>query len=82
MVTGNYSLDGVACYLYPTPALGLTPLYRLGRKQPKDQLYTTSLDELYHALTQFNYEAQGVAGHVLGTQFPGAVPLYKLSKPA
>lgn len=78
----EYTLDGEAGYVFPTPVFGLTPLYQLGKKDRSDYLFTTSLAEVYHAIAEFGYEGQGIAGHVLGAQYPGTMPLYRLSRAA
>lgn len=79
----GFSLEGVACYVYPTQASGTTPLQRLHHKTTFDYFYTADPTEALAAIANNGYEEDGVACHVYGrgSQPPNSIPLYRRSMP-
>ena len=73
----GYSLEGIACYVYPTPAKGMTGLLRL--RSSTDHFYTTNAAESDNAVRNYGYVLEGTCCYVYGNQGSAdRVPFYRL----
>ncbi|HSX29856.1 MAG TPA: hypothetical protein VLE73_04840 [Candidatus Saccharimonadales bacterium] len=75
----NYWMnDGVVFQGFPSYESGTVPVYRLSRANT--HLYTTSLDELDNAVTQYGFINEGVKFYAQPAQTASSRPVYRLTK--
>jgi Repeat of unknown function (DUF5648) len=81
---GEWQREGTEGWLFPSPVVGTTPLYRLylnkDGKHP-DHLYTANRDEGNQVIKTWGVAYEGIAGYVATTQTPGTTPLLRLYNP-
>ena len=73
----GYVTEGVACYVYSSPAPDTTPLYQLVSNISGDH-YTIDADERDAAVANNGYVTEGVVCYVYSSLAPGTTPLYQL----
>lgn len=72
---GNYTYEGVQCYIHPAPATGSTPLFRYWNAKNTDHFYTTNWSELRAGRS--GYQLEGIQGYVYARQRAGTIPLHR-----
>jgi hypothetical protein len=74
---GEWQREGTEGWLFPSPVVGTTPLYRLylnkDGKHP-DHLYTANRDEGNQVIKTWDFAYEGIAGYVASTPSTGATP--------
>jgi hypothetical protein len=70
--------EGIACYVYSSPAPDTTPLYRLFNPSSGDHFYTTSTAERDAVASSGDYVNEQIACYVYGSAASGTTDFYRL----
>lgn len=72
-INGNFTYEGIQCYIFRNNVSGTTPLYRFSTTNPLRHFYTTNYSE--GAAASYTFEV--VQGYIYPNQVTGTVPLYR-----
>src|SRR5258708_27666911 len=64
----GYQGEGIAGYIFDSPAGNASALYRLVNPTTDDHFYTMSAPERDNAIAQFGYQSEGTAGYIFETR--------------
>jgi hypothetical protein len=77
----NYTLESVACLVFPGPGSGRIPLFRLYNPTSADHFYTTDPAERDSAKASSGYVDEGTACWVAATKSLGTSSFFRLFNP-
>ncbi len=77
---GGYRSEQISCFVFPGPAPGAVPLFRLWNGE-NDHFYTISTANRDSAINDAGYTLELIACYVLDTQTPISSPFFRLYKP-
>lgn len=75
----NYRFELIACYVFPTQAVGTVPMYRWFNGETGDHLYT--IDPNGELAPTSGFVPEGPVFFVFASPQPNTLPLYRWSKP-
>jgi hypothetical protein len=73
----GFTDEGIACYVFTSPAPGPAPLYRAYHPTTGAHFYTMSIAERDNATNHLGYSAEGIACYIWGPPGTGSLPLYR-----